>query len=155
MEPITLATAIATIFLTGVLQKQGENFSDFFMQKVGEALAVISKHSPETATALAAGNPEVLSLKPEVLQQIPSDPIFAELVATADAEKNTTFQEKYQAVKAGKIVQVMASDIEANNLKAKSMKQTAPLDAELVEQKMLNNVKVTGDIDLGDLIQEG
>ena len=110
MEPITLAT-IATIFLTGVLQKQGENFSDFFMQKVGEALAVISKHSPETATALAAGNPEVLSLKPEVLQQIPSDPIFAELVATADAEKNTTFQEKYQAVKAGGTINIIGEQI--------------------------------------------
>ena len=110
MEPITLAT-IATIFLTGVLQKQGENFSDFFMQKVGEALAVIRKHSPETATALAAGNPEVLSLKPEVLQQIPSNPIFAELVATADIEENATFKEKYQAVKAGGTINIIGKQI--------------------------------------------
>ena len=111
MEPITLATAITTIFLTGVLQKQGENFSDVLMQKVREALAVIRKHSPETATALAAGNPEVLSLKPEVLQQIPSDPIFAELVATADVEKNATFQEKYQAVKAGGTINIIGKQI--------------------------------------------
>ncbi|MTJ47133.1 hypothetical protein [Dolichospermum sp. UHCC 0259] len=111
MEPITLATAIATIFLTGVLQKQGENFSDFLMQKVGEALAVIRKHSPETAAALAAGNPEVLSLKPEVLQQIPSDPIFAELVTTADVEENATFQEKYQAVKAGGTINIIGKQI--------------------------------------------
>ena len=111
MEPITLVTAITTIFLTGVLQKQGENFSDFLMQKVGEALAVIRKHSPETAAALETGNPEVLSLKPEVLQQIPSDPIFAELVATADAEKNTTFQEKYQAVKAGGTINIIGEQI--------------------------------------------
>ena len=101
MDPITLATAITTIFLTGVLQKQGENFSDVLMQKVGKALDFIRKHSPDTAAALTAGNPEVLSLKPEVLQQIPSDPIFAELVATADAEKHTTFQEKLQALKTG------------------------------------------------------
>ena len=111
MEPITLATAITTIFLTGVLQKQGENFSDFFMQKVSEALAVIRKHSPQTATALAAGNPEVLSLKPEVLQQIPSDPIFAELVATADVEENATFKEKYQAVKAGGTINIIGKQI--------------------------------------------
>jgi hypothetical protein len=159
MDPITLVTAITTIFLTGVLQKQGENFSDVLMQKVGKAFDFIRKHSPDTAAALTAGNPEVLSLKPEVLQQIPSDPTFAELVDTADVEKNTTFQEKYQAmkqaVKAGKIVQVMATDIEATNLKANSMKQTAPLDAEFIEQTMLKNVKVTGDIDLGDLSQEG
>ncbi|MDB9535203.1 hypothetical protein PN451_04965 [Dolichospermum planctonicum CS-1226] len=159
MDPITLATAITTIFLTGVLQKQGENFSDVLMQKVGKALAVIRKHSPDTAAALAADNPEVLSLKPEILAQIPSDPIFAELVATADVENNSTFQDKLpamkQAVKAGTIVQVMATDIEATNLKAKSMKQKAPFDAEFVEQTMLKNVKVTGDIDLGDLSQEG
>jgi hypothetical protein len=58
-------------------------------------------------------------------------------------------------VKAGTIVQVMATDIEANNLKAKSMQQKAPLDAEFVEQTMLKNVKVMGDIDLSDLSQEG
>ena len=111
MEPITLATTITTIFLTAVLQKQGENFSDFFMQKVGEAIAVIRKHSPETAAALETGNPEVLSLKPEVLQQIPSNPIFAELVATADVEENTTFQEKYQAVKAGGTINIIGKQI--------------------------------------------
>lgn len=155
MDPITLATAITTIFLTAVLQKQGENFSDILMQKVGKALDFIRKHSPNTAAALTVGNPEVLSLNSEVLKQIPSNPIFAELLATADVEENTTFQEKYQAVKAGTIVQVMATDIEANNLKAKSMQQKAPLDAEFVEQTMLKNVKVMGDIDLSDLSQEG
>ncbi|MFM8008432.1 MAG: hypothetical protein ACKO86_26650, partial [Dolichospermum sp.] len=97
MDPITLTTAITTIVLTAVLQKQGENLSDILIQKVGKAFDFIRKHSPVTAAALTAGNPEILSLKPEVLQQIPSDPIFAELVATADVEKNTTFQEKYQA----------------------------------------------------------
>ena len=85
MDPITLATAITTIFLTAVLQKQGENFSDILMQKVGKALDFIRKHSPNTAAALTVGNPEVLSLNSEVLKQIPSNPIFAELVATADA----------------------------------------------------------------------
>lgn len=111
MDPITLATAITTIFLTAVLQKQGENFSDVLMQKVREALAVIRKHSPDTAAALTAGNPEVLSLNSEVLAQIPSDPIFAELVATADVEKNTTFQEKYQAAKAGGTINIIGKQI--------------------------------------------
>ena len=111
MEPITLATAITTIFLTGVLQKQGENFSDVLMQKVGKVIAIIRKHSPDTAAALTADNPEVLSLKPEVLQQIPDDPIFAELVATADVEENATFQEKYQAVKAGGTINIIGNQI--------------------------------------------
>ncbi|OBQ34346.1 MAG: hypothetical protein AN487_18390 [Anabaena sp. CRKS33] len=111
MDPITLTTAITTIFLTAVLQKQGENFSDFFLQKVRDAVAVIRKHSPDTAIALEAGNPEVLSLNSEVLQQIPSNPIFAELVATADTEENTTFQEKYQAVKAGGTINIIGKQI--------------------------------------------
>lgn len=111
MDPITLATAITTIFLTGVLQKQGENFSDVLMQKVGKVIAIIRKDSPDTAAALTAGNPEVLPLKPEVLQQIPDDPIFAELVATADVEENATFQEKYQAVKAGGTINIIGKQI--------------------------------------------
>ena len=111
MDPITLATAITTIFLTAVLQKQGENFSDILMQKVGKALDFISKHSPNTAAALTVGNPEVLSLNSEVLKQIPSNPIFAELVATADVEENTTFQEKYQAVKAGGTINIIGKQI--------------------------------------------
>ena len=52
-----------------MLQKQGENFSDVFMQKVGKARDFIRNHSPDTAAALTAGNPEVLSLKPEILAQ--------------------------------------------------------------------------------------
>jgi hypothetical protein len=111
MEPITVATAMITIFLTGVLQKQGEDFSDVLKQKVREALAVIRKHSPETATALAAGDPEALNLNPEVLKQIPPDPIFAELVATADVEENATFADKYQALKAGGTINIIGKQI--------------------------------------------
>ncbi|MFM6183321.1 MAG: hypothetical protein ACKPA8_17835 [Dolichospermum sp.] len=37
MDPITLATAITTIVLTAMLQKQGENLSDILIQKVGTA----------------------------------------------------------------------------------------------------------------------
>lgn len=154
MEPTTLAIAIATIFLTKALEKSGENFSDGLTKKVGDAIAKIRKHSPETATALTAGDPQALNLDKTVLEQIPPDPIFAELVDTADAEKNATFQEKLQAAKAGRIVQVMANEIEATNLKAKSMQQKAPLAADSKEQRMLENVKATGDIDLGDLTQE-
>ena len=94
-----------------MLQKQGENFSDILMQKVGKALDFIRKHSPNTAAALTVGNPEVLSLNSEVLKQIPSNPIFAELVATADVEENTTFQEKYQAVKAGGTINIIGKQI--------------------------------------------
>jgi hypothetical protein len=59
-----------------------------------------------------------------------------------------------QAKIGSKSVQVMSSDIEGINIRAKSMRQTAAFGSGSVEQTMLKNVKVTGDIDLGDLIQE-
>jgi hypothetical protein len=74
-------------------------------------------------------------------------------VAAADAEPNVALQAKLPDIKSGRIVQVMASGIEGTNLKVKSMKQTAPAGSESVEQTMLKDVKVTGDIDLGDLSQ--
>ena len=46
----------------------------------------------------------------------------------------------------------MAIDLEGSSLKVKSLKQKAPVGS--VEQTMLKNVKITGDIDLGDLSQE-
>ncbi|AFZ58189.1 hypothetical protein H6G54_19420 [Anabaena cylindrica FACHB-243] len=111
MEPTTLAIAIATIFLTKALEKSGETFSESLTKKVGEALAKIRNHSPETATALVAGNPEALNLNPEVLNQIPDDPIFAELVTTADVEENATFADKYQALKSGGTINIIGKQI--------------------------------------------
>lgn len=49
---------------------------------------------------------------------------------------------------------MIASDIDGVNLRAKSMKQTALSVSGSVEQTMLKNVKVTGDMDLGDLTQK-
>lgn len=154
MEPITIATTIAVIFLTKALEKSGEKFAEATIAKMGQAIAKIRQHSPETAQALEAGDKQVLNLSQGVLAQIPPDRIFAEFLAAAEAEENAAFQERLPDVKAGKIVQVMASDIEGASLKAKSMKQTAPPGSGSVAQTMLKNVKITGDIDLGDLTQE-
>jgi hypothetical protein len=149
----TTAITIATIFLKKALEKSGEKFGEAMSTKVGQAINRIRQHSPEVAIALEAGDEQVLTLSPEVLATIPAEPIFAELLAVADAEPNAKFQEELPEVKAGKILQVMARDIEGASLKAKSMTQTAPTDSDNVEQIMLQNVKVTGDIDLGDLSQ--
>lgn len=111
MEPATLALTIATIFLTKALEKSGENFSDSLTKTIGEAIAKIRKHSPTTATALETGEPQALNLDADTLAQIPEDPIFAELVNTADAEANPTFQEKFQAVKAGGTINIIGRQI--------------------------------------------
>jgi len=74
---------------------------------------------------------------------------------SSNQELATKVEELVVQAKIGsKSVQVMANDIEGVNLRAKSMKQTAPSVSGSVEQTMLKNVKVTGDIDLGDLTQE-
>lgn len=151
IDPLT--ATIATIFLTKALEKSGEKFGEAMSMKVGQAIDKIRQHSPKTAIALEAGDEKVLRLSPEVLVKIPADPIFAELLAAADAEPNVKFQEKLPDVKAGNFLQVMARDIEGASLKAKSMTQTAPAGSDNVEQIMLQNVKVLGDIDLGDLSQ--
>jgi hypothetical protein len=154
MKPIsTIAITITTIFLTKALEKSGEIFSKAVIEKMGQVIKQIRYHSPETAMAIEAGDARLLNLSEGLLDAIPPDPIFAEFMAAAEAEQNALFQTKLLEVKASKILQVMASDIEAVNIKAKSMKQMVPKASSVVEQIMLNNVNISGDIDLGDLIQ--
>jgi hypothetical protein len=155
MEPIsTIAITITTIFLTKALEKSGEIFSKAVIEKMGQVIKQIRYYSPETAMAIEAGDVRLLNSSEGLLDAIPPDPIFAEFMAVAEAEQNALFQTKLLEVKASKILQVMASDIEAVNLKAKSMKQIVPKASSVVEQIMLSNVNISGDIDLGDLIQE-
>ena len=109
MEPIT--TAIATIFLTKALEKTGEKFGEGMMEKMGEAIAKIRKHSPKTAKLLESGDAEVLDIGTAVLEEIPADPVFAEVIEAAEKEKNEEFQEKFQAVKAGGTINIIGKQI--------------------------------------------
>jgi hypothetical protein len=155
MEPIsTIATTITTIFLTKALEKSGESFGDAVVEKMRQVIKKIRSYSPETATAIEAGDVQLLNLSEDILATIPPDPIFAEFVAVVEAEPNAVLHTKFLEMKAGKIFQVMASDIKAVNLKANSMKQTSPKTGNVVEQTMLKNVNVSGNIDLGDLTQD-
>jgi hypothetical protein len=99
MEPLTVAATIGIIFLTKALEKSGEEFGKATIAKVGKAIAKIREHSPETAKALEAGDPSVLNLGKAVLEEIPPDPIFAELVAAAEAEENQEFRQKLEEIK--------------------------------------------------------
>ncbi|MEE3719316.1 hypothetical protein V2H45_21465 [Tumidithrix elongata RA019] len=111
MDPVTVATTIGTIFLTEALKKSGANIGDALSKKAGQAIAKIREHSPDTAKVLEAGDPTVLNLGKAVLEEIPPDPIFAELVAAADAEENQEFKEKFQAVKAGGTITIIGKQI--------------------------------------------
>jgi hypothetical protein len=112
IDPV-IAT-IATIFLTKALEGSGEKFGEMMITKVGQAIDRIRQHSPEVAIALEAGDEQVLNLSPEVLAKIPADPVFAELLAVADAEPNKVFRKKFQAVQAGGTINIIGKQININ-----------------------------------------
>ena len=110
MEQVLIS--IATIFLKKALEKSGDKFGEALTARVGEAITQIGKYSPVTAKALEAADPSVLNLGVAELEKIQPDPaVFAELVAAADAEENATFQEKFQAVKAGGTITIIGKQI--------------------------------------------
>ena len=158
-----MLVGLLAIVGTGSLTKVGENLTDETVKLARSLWSVLSRNAPNTQTvrAISAGedfdagqavidveaiadDPDVVRLLEQVRSLLSSNQELAAKVEELMAQSTIT----------PKIVQVMASDIEGVNLRAKSMKQTAPSGSESVEQTMLKNVKVTGDIDLGDLTQE-
>lgn len=99
MDPASIAFTIGTIFLTKALEKSGEKFGEATIAKLGQSLAKIRQHSPETAMAIEAGDPQVLNLGTATLEQIPVDPIFTELAAALDAETNQELRKKLAELK--------------------------------------------------------
>lgn len=98
MEPFTLASTIAIIFLTKSLEKAGEKFGEGLIVKMGQAIYKIRQHSPEAAIAIESGDMQVFNLTPEVLTQIPVDPIFAEFLDAANVEESKLFQQKLKEI---------------------------------------------------------
>jgi len=78
MDPVTVATAIATIFFTKALEKTGEKFGEATLAKTKNAIAKIREHSPEIAGQLESGDREVLNLGKAVLESLPIDHIFVD-----------------------------------------------------------------------------
>lgn len=140
MEP-TVATIIATIFFTKALEKSGEKFGELLIAKVAGAIAHIQKHSPETAKALEAGDRRMLNLGTAELENIPPDPIFAELVAAADAEENQELRQKLEELKQTR--QIGLQDITANEVEAE-IEQKAVANPKGVEQIGATGVKAEG-----------
>ena len=141
LDPVTATTVIATIFLAKALKKSGEMFAEATISSVRKSIAHIRKHSPETAKALEAGDPSVLNLGVAELEKIQPDPIFAELVAAADAEENQELRRKLEEYKQSK--QVGLQDISAQELEAE-IDQKAAANPKGVEQIGATGVKVEG-----------
>ena len=139
MEQVLIS--IATIFLKKALEKSGDKFGEALTARVGEAITQIGKYSPETAKALEAADPSVLNLGVAELEKIQPDPIFAELVAAADAEENQELRRKLEEYKQSK--QVGLQDISAQELEAE-IDQKAAANPKGVEQIGATGVKVEG-----------
>ena len=148
---------------TGSLTKVGENITDETVKLARSLWSVLSRKAPNTPTVKAISASQEIDYQQAVIdvEVIADDPEVTQLLEQVRSllASNQELAAKVELLAAKaridpKIVQVMASDIEGVNLRAKSMKQTAPSVSGSVEQTMLKNVKVTGDIDLGDLTQE-
>ncbi len=159
MEPVSLLVSWLVIVGTGSLTKVGENITDETVKLARSLWSVLNRKAPNTPTVKAISAGQEIDYQKAVIdvEAIAADPEVAKLLDEVRSllSSNQELAAEVEAVAAkAKILQVMASDIEGVNLRAKSMKQTAPSVSGSVEQTMLKNVKVTGDIDLGDLTQE-
>ena len=159
MEPVSLLVSWLVIVGTGSLTKVGENITDETVKLARSLWSVISRKVPNTSTVKAISAGQEIDYQKAVIdvEAIADDPDVVKLLDEVRSllSSNQELAARVEAMAAkAKVVQVMASDLEGVNLRAKSMKQTAPLGSSSVEQTMLKNVKVTGDIDLGDLTQE-
>jgi hypothetical protein len=163
MEPASLLVGLLVIVGTGSLAKVGENITDGTVKLAQSVWSVLSRKVPNSQTVRAINAGEDFDTQQAVIdiEAIADDPDVVKLLEQVRSllASNQELAAKVEALATEakivpKIAQVMASDLEGVNLRAKSMKQTAPSVSGSVEQTMLKNVKVTGDIDLGDLIQE-
>jgi len=163
MEPVSLLMGLLVIVGTGSLTKVGENITDETVKLARSLWSILSRKAPDSQTARLIEAGKEIDYQQAVIdvEAIADDPDVVKLLdevrslLSSNQELATKVEELVVQAKIGsKSVQVMANDIEGVNLRAKSMKQTAPSVSGSVEQTMLKNVKVTGDIDLGDLTQE-
>jgi hypothetical protein len=163
MEPVSLLVGLLVIVGTGSLTKVGENITDETVKLARSLWSVLSQKAPNTQTVKAISAGKDFDTQQAVIdvEAISDDPDVVKLLDEVrsllanNQELAAKIEELAAQAKIGsKSVQVMASDIEGINIRAKSMRQTAASGSGSVEQTMLKNVKVTGDIDLGDLTQE-
>lgn len=166
METLT-AAAIATLLLTKMIEKVGEEIGEKLpdlgskaLEQMGKLKQVLWRKAPETATAI-----ERVTYQPELVEQQPKDYGLAvltekmELAAKADPEVTELLDALAAEVRPqlpSKVVQKMASGIQAQgSFTAKNMIQKAKPGSRDVNQEVLTNLNLGGDISLHDLTQEG
>lgn len=168
METLTAAT-IATLLLTKMIEKVGEKMGEKLPQlgekaldQIGKLKQVLRRKAPETAISI-----EQVTDQPELVEQQPEEfgievlTAKMELATQQDAEiaevVNTLKAEVLPQIppKTSNIIQQMAVGIKANSLTAQDLIQKAVSGNADFNQQMLKDIEVEGNIDLGNLTQEG
>lgn len=165
METLT-ATAVATLILTKMIEKVGEKMGEKLPELGSKALEHMGKlkqmlwlKAPETASVI-----ERVTHQPELVEQQPEE--FGIEVLTAKMESATNqdaeIAEVVNALAAevlpqipSKVVQEMAVGIKAKSLTAQDLTQEAKPGNADINQQMLKDVEIEGDINLGNLSQKG
>ena len=158
METLT-ASAIATLLLTKMIEKVGENLGEKIPDLGGKALEQIEKlkqmlrhKEPEAASAIERiiDQPELAEQQPEkygievltgkMESAVKTYPEIAELVEALEKEVRPQLPKE--------VIQIMASGIKVKgSITAKKMAQEAEAGSS-VEQKMLTDIDVDGDVTL-------
>ncbi len=165
METLT-AAAVATLLLTKMIEKVGEKMGEKLPELGSKAIEQIRKlkqvlwrKAPETASAI-----ERVTYQPELMEQQPEEFGIEALTAKMESatKQDAEIAEVVDALAAevlpqipSKVVQVMAVGIKGKSLTAKDLIQEAASGSTDVNQQMLKDVEVEGDINLGNLTQKG
>lgn len=165
METLT-ATAVATLLLTKMIEKVGEKMGEKLpelgnnaLEQIGKLKQVLWRKAPETASAI-----ERVTYQPELVEQQPEEFGIEALTAKMElaAKQDAEITEVVDALAAevlpqipSKVVQTMAVGIKGKSLTAKDLIQEAASGGTDVNQQMLKDVEVEGDINLGNLSQKG
>ncbi|MEO0967301.1 MAG: hypothetical protein AAFX80_02920 [Cyanobacteria bacterium J06639_18] len=163
METLTAAT-VATLLLTKMIEKVGEQMGEKLpeigskaFKQMGKLKQLLWRKAPETASAI-----ERVTYQPELVEQQPEEfGIEALTVKMELAKQDVEIAEVIDALAAevlpqipSKVVQNMAVGIKGKSLKAQDLNQKAAPGSTDVDQHMLKDVEVEGDINLGNLSQE-
>ncbi|WDD36136.1 hypothetical protein PQG02_31130 (plasmid) [Nostoc sp. UHCC 0926] len=164
METLTAAT-IATLLLTKMIEKVGEKMGEKLpelgskaVEQIGKLKQTLWRKAPETASTI-----ERVTYQPELVEQQPEE--FGIEVLTAKMELATKeYAEIAEIVDAlaaevlpqipSKVVQVMGVGVKGKSLTAQDLIQEAASGSTDVNQQMLKDVEVEGDINLGNLSQK-
>jgi hypothetical protein len=163
METLT-AAAVATLLLTKMIEKVGDKMGEKLpelgskaLEEIGKLKQALWRKAPETASAI-----ERVTYQPELVEQQPEE--FGIEVLTEKMELAKQDAEIAKVVDAlaaevlpqipSKVVQVMAVGIKGKSLTARDLIQEATSGSTDVNQQMLKDVEIEGDINLGNLSQK-